>query len=819
MTDHCGKTTDLPLHADEAEGLLRSVLKPLLFASSDDFHHLKTIKSIEPFMRSFVSKASVLFPGGACAGLLASFKAQMDGFDSCDDEARTTRLKNAIEIIDRLMKALPGVLPVVSDDSANKPQNLKASIAALGTPVERVKGVGPKLGEMLRRKGISTVEDLLYFVPARYEDISSLKRIKELVTGESASVSGEILAMGEVRYGRRKVYEIVVGSEGQMLKLKWFHYRESYMKLRFKAGQRLIIYGTVSAYGAQKEIIHPDIETLDDSADAAVTEGIVPVYSQVETIHPKTMRKIMKNCVDAYAGYALGAVSESVIKSYGLMTVYSAFKEAHLPTGEGMAELARKSLAFDELFILETGLAIKRQGVRKEPGIEFRPDGTLEVRLRALFPYKLTGAQERVLAEIKADMTSAHPMNRLVQGDVGSGKTIVSLIAALSAVESGYQAAIMAPTEILAEQHYLTIHSYAESLGIRASLLTASVKTAARKSALALIKNGEVDLIVGTHALIQKDVEFKRLGLAVVDEQHRFGVVQRASLKKKGFGPAPDMLIMTATPIPRTLSMTVFGDLEVSIIDELPPGRKPIYTKVIRESERQKAYEVIRKELKEGHQCYIVYPLVDESEELSLKDATTMKEHLQKDVFADSRLGLLHGRLSGPEKEQVMRDFKERRLDILVATTVLEVGVDVPNASVILIEHAERFGLAQLHQLRGRVGRGERRSICLLLAQWSNSDDTLKRLKVMEATNDGFKIAEEDLLIRGPGDFLGTRQSGLPEFRSASLLTDLSLLKNARHEAMILLAKDPGLNHDGSLFLRHLLNARWADRLELAEIG
>lgn len=819
--ENTGKTTDLPVH--DAEGLLRSALKPLLFASKDAFRHLSAVKSIEPFMSSFVSKASCIFSTGAQAGLLASFKAQMDGFDASGIEARMVRLKNAVEIIERLIKSIDTLAPVEAHDSSVavsvRPDDLATRIEALGTPVELIKGVGPKVGEMLRRKGISTVEDLLYFVPSRYEDRSSMKRIRELVVGESASVVGSVLVMGEARYGRRKVYEIVVGDGGQVLKLKWFNYKASYMKLRFRAGQRLLIYGAVSAYGAQKEIIHPEIETLDDSADTAATEGIVPVYSQIETLHPKTLRKIMKNCVDGFAGFAVGAVSEVVLKRHGLLPVGDAFREAHQPSAAGMAELARKSLAFDELYVLETGLAIKRQSVRKESGIEFKPDGRLESRLRELFPYALTGSQERVLAEIMADMTSSYPMNRLVQGDVGSGKTIVSLIAAIRAIESGYQAAIMAPTEILAEQHYLTIHSYAESLGIRVCLLTASLRPTARKNIIDSIRNGEVDLVVGTHALIQKDVEFKRLGLAVVDEQHRFGVVQRAALKKKGFGPSPDMLIMTATPIPRTLSMTVFGDLDVSMIDELPPGRKPVYTRVIRESERLKAYDAIRKELEDGHQCYIVYPLVDESEELSLKDATNMKEHLQKDVFIDSRLGLLHGRLSGAEKEQVMRDFKERRLDILVATTVLEVGVDVPNASVILIEHAERFGLAQLHQLRGRVGRGERRSTCLLLAQWTNSDDTLKRLKVMESTNDGFKIAEEDLLIRGPGDFLGTRQSGLPEFRSASLLTDLSLLKKARHEASSLLAKDPGLVQAGSIFLRHLLKARWAGRLELAEIG
>jgi ATP-dependent DNA helicase RecG len=426
-------------------------------------------------------------------------------------------------------------------------------------------------------------------------------------------------------------------------------------------------------------------------------------------------------------------------------------------------------------------------------------------------------------------------MNRLIQGDVGSGKTMVSFIAALIAIESGFQAAIMAPTEILVEQHYLTTHAFADALGVKSVLLTSSTPRAERAKTLKAVEKGEVDLVIGTHALIQKDVEFNSLGLAVVDEQHRFGVVQRAALKKKGFnekggrggkgplegveGLSPDLLVMTATPIPRTLSMTVFGDLDVSIIDELPPGRRPVQTRLMRERDRERAYTTIKGELVKGGQAYIVYPLVEESEELSLKDATNMKEHLAKDIFVDYNVALLHGRMKGAEKEQIMRAFKGKDIDILVATTVIEVGVDVPGATVMLVEHAERFGLAQLHQLRGRVGRGTRGGTCLLLAAYTGSEDTWRRLKVMEQTTDGFRIAEEDLKIRGPGDFIGTRQSGLPDFRIQDALGDLTLLKKAREEAFSFLEKDPELASPDAACIKEVLKARWKGRLELAEVG
>ncbi|MBI5491463.1 MAG: ATP-dependent DNA helicase RecG [Deltaproteobacteria bacterium] len=799
------------------DGIIESILKPLRLASKDGFQRLNSVKSIEPFVSRLCDEAVPGLPE-ADASRLKEIKKTLSGFDSLAAAEKKERISKAMGLADSLTRT--------EDEAQAMPlQEVKRRLKLMSTPLQFIKGIGPRLAERLSKKGLSTVEDLLYFLPIRHEDRRKIKTIKELVPGQNGSVSASVMASGEARYGKRKVFEMAVTDGGSILKVKWFNYRISYMKNRYKPGQKLILFGTVSAFGPQKEMIHPDIELLDEGEDLSGPSGsgsIIPIYSQVENLHQKTFRKIISSVVEGYASFAVNGAPRAAFGRNGMLELSHAFKEAHLPSDDaGKVSLAKKSLAFDELFLLELGLALKREQAKKEGGVPMSAGGVLEEKLRKLLPFTLTGAQERTLAEVKADMGEPHPMNRLIQGDVGSGKTIVSLIAALTAVEAGYQAAIMAPTEILAEQHYLTTHRYSDQLGVSSILLTGNMVKSERAKALASIKDGGVDLIVGTHALIQKDVEFKRLGLAVIDEQHRFGVAQRAALKKKGAlkGVSPDILIMTATPIPRTLSMTVFGDLDVSIIDELPPGRKPVSTRILRERDRMQAYDLIRGELKSGSQCYIVYPLVEGSDELPLKDATNMKEHLERDIFREFRVGLLHGRLKADEKEAVMHDFKNRRLDILVSTTVIEVGVDVPNATVMLIEHAERFGLAQLHQLRGRVGRGEKKSVCLLLAAWTNSEDTYKRLKVMEATQDGFKIAEEDLKIRGPGDFLGTRQAGLPDFKTQEALTDLVLLKKAREEALNFLERNPRLQSPQGEGVREVLKARWEGRLELAEIG
>ncbi|HEX9023964.1 MAG TPA: ATP-dependent DNA helicase RecG, partial [Geobacteraceae bacterium] len=455
------------------------------------------------------------------------------------------------------------------------------------------------------------------------------------------------------------------------------------------------------------------------------------------------------------------------------------------------------------------------QGVTLEPGIAFQVTHRYTRELLKLLPFSLTNAQRRVLSEIKADMMAPHPMHRLVQGDVGSGKTMVALMAALVAVENDYQVAIMAPTEILAEQHYLNIHKWCEALGLTVVLLTSGLKGKAKSAALAQVAGGTAQIVVGTHAVIQEKVEFARLGLGIVDEQHRFGVLQRGILKKKGENP--DILVMTATPIPRTLAMTVFGDLALSVIDELPPGRTPIETRLCFDSRREQVYAIIREEVGKGRQAYIIYPLVEETEKSELKAATQMAEHLGRDVFPDLTIGLLHGRMRPEEKEAVMRSFKEKELNVLVATTVIEVGIDVPNATLMVVEHAERFGLSQLHQLRGRVGRGSARSRCILLTPGKMSEEGARRLKVMEETGDGFRIAEVDLEIRGPGDFLGTRQAGIPDFRVANILRDGLILEEARSEAFALLEKDPHLERHAKL--REELAKRWGGRLELAGIA
>lgn len=801
----------------ELSEILESLSRPLRFASKDGFQHLGSLRSVEPLAISLLNEAAALNPAPDVLSGIQGLKNLFTGFDSLDLSSRRERIEQAFELIDSI-RSPRRQRPVIDPLEADRRLKL------LKTQLAYIKGIGPKLAERLGKKGLSTVEDILYFLPIRYEDRSSIKRIRELTPGMSEAAKGEVLAIGEARYGRRRLLEMAVSDGSAILKVKWFHYTQQYKK-RYKNGQKLIVFGPITVFGGQKEMVHPDIEILSDgdSGHGEEQQGIVPVYSQVESFHQKTIRKIVRSVVEEYGQKVVSGVPAGVAERHGLMDLASAMNEAHAPSTPQASAVAKKSLAFDELFLLETGLALRRASIKKESGISFKPAGRLEAGLKKLLPFKLTGAQSRVLDEIRKDMGSPHPMNRLIQGDVGCGKTVVSLISALSAIECGYQAAIMAPTEILAEQHYLLTRRYVDELGVKAALLTGGAAKAERKRMLASVADGEADLVIGTHALIQKDVEFARLGLAVIDEQHRFGVVQRGMLKRKGFGAekgvSPDILIMTATPIPRTLSMTVFGDLDVSIIDELPPGRKPVRTKVLREKDRPAAYESIRRALVAGSQAYIVYPLVEESKELSLRDATNMKEQLQKDIFREWNVGLLHGRMKADEKESVMKAFKDRSIHVLVSTTVIEVGVDVPNATVMLIEHAERFGLAQLHQLRGRVGRGEKESICLLVAGWTNSEDTYKRLKVMEETNDGFSIAEEDLKIRGPGDFLGTRQAGLPDFRTEGALSDLTLLKKAREEAIGYLRKNPDLIGPEGILVKKVLKARWQERLELAEIG
>jgi ATP-dependent DNA helicase RecG len=546
------------------------------------------------------------------------------------------------------------------------------------------------------------------------------------------------------------------------------------------------------------------------------------VYQKPVDLPVAAMRSIIEQVVEGTADQAKPVVPESVRRKLRLAPLDAALRFVHSPPHDvepddlmRFSTSAHKTLIFEELFALQVGMLLRKLARRKEPGVSMPCAKARIEEFLELLPFEPTGAQSRVIDEIAVDMENEAPMNRLVHGDVGSGKTLVGFAAALQAIAAGYQVAVMAPTELLAEQHFRNMASWSEDLGVRIAMLTGGMRGAAAKKVRGQLEIGDLDLVVGTHALVQEGTRFAKLGLAIIDEQHRFGVMQRAALK----GATADTLLLTATPIPRTLSLTLFGDLEVSFLDEMPAGRKPITTTVLRTSARKKLHVRIAEQLKLGFQCYIVYPLVEESEQSDLADATTMAEELQAGAFSGFRVGLLHGRMKADEKDSIMREFKAGEIDVLVATTVIEVGIDVPNATIMVVEHAERFGLAQLHQLRGRVGRGGNESYCCLIADEAQSPDSIERLGVMERTSDGFEVAEQDLKIRGPGEYLGTRQSGIPAFRAANVVRDAALLELARNEAAAWLESDPELAGRDSRELRRVLDKRWGEKLALAEVG
>ncbi len=716
--------------------------------------------------------------------------------------------------------------------SASRNDPLKSN--PLATPLGSLKGVGPRIAEKLAKMGLSDVESVLYSLPLRYEDRRQIRKIAQLHEQGIQVFSGKILAAGESQTARRrkKLYEVVVGDGTGQVSLKWFHYRKPLMQQRFTVGRKAVFIGEPKRFGAVREVHHPDVQFLDQDQSVAELTGAdplsygcyLPVYHLTEGLHQKTARKIWREAVERYAPLAFSPLPDEIRRRQGLLPLAKAFQQAHWPSAEtsfeqleGGTDLARRSLVFDEFFFLELGLALRRRGIGLEKGFAFKVNHQYTAPLAKMLPYRLTEAQRRVLSEIKRDMMAARPMNRLLQGDVGSGKTIVALMSALIAIENHTQVALVAPTEILAEQHYLQFHTWFEKLGLKTVYLSGSTSAKDKKEILHQIAEGEVHMVIGTHAVLQQGVEFKKLGLGIIDEQHRFGVKQRSALRKKGIHP--DLLVMTATPIPRSLALTVYGDLALSIIDELPPGRTPVKTLCLTDRARQKAYKHIRTKIAKGEQVYIVYPLVEETEKSDLLAATEGFERLKQDIFPNLKLGLLHGRLKPDEKEKLMRDFKAGEIQLLVSTTVIEVGIDVPNASIMMIEHAERFGLAQLHQLRGRVGRGAAESHCLLMRSERCSEVGMQRLAVMTESNDGFRIAEADLEIRGPGEVLGTRQSGMPDFRVANLLRDGRILEEARQEAFQLVEDNNFIDNPRYEDLRLELKKRWGGRLELASLG
>ena len=692
----------------------------------------------------------------------------------------------------------------------------------LATPLRFLKGVGPRRAADLEHAGLATLEDLLYRFPIRYEDRSRLQPIASLKPGQSASVAGRILSCG-LRSTRRpgfKIFEAAVDDGSATMRVIWLN--QPFLRDVFTRGQQVVLFGPVEMRGhGGLQLTNPQYEILDDEEGETIHTGrIVPVYEKTGAVTPKMQRRLVYEALQKLPADIPDHLPEDIRARMRLPSRRAALLAAHFPPDDApldalnqFATPAQRRLIFEEAFLFQVGVFARRESVAAErKPIVVRVDDRIRDSARAVLPFKLTGHQKQALKAIVDDMLRPQPMNRLLQGDVGAGKTIVALLAALVAMENGLQVAFMAPTEILAEQHFFNISRLLQASRFRVMVLTGSTPAAVRRTQLAEIESGSVQLVVGTHALVQGTVQFKQLGLVVIDEQHRFGVMQRATLRTKGL--LPDVLVMTATPIPRTLALTLYGDLDVSMIRELPAGRLAIKTAAKPESRREEIYKFVREQMEAGRQAYVIYPLVEESEKVDVKAATEMADHLQQEIFPEFTLGLLHGRMKGDAKDRVMKAFAAGDLHMLVSTTVVEVGVDVANASVMIVEHAERFGLSQLHQLRGRVGRDRHQSYCFLLYQAPLSEEARERLKAMTDTTDGFEIAERDLRLRGPGDFFGTRQAGIPTFRMIDLVRDHEMLMLAQEEAgRWFKAFTPPPDAIEKLL------ANWEQRFKLIEVG
>jgi ATP-dependent DNA helicase RecG len=736
----------------------------------------------------------------------------------------------------------------------------------LSTPVQYVKGIGPRLAEILAAKGLHTVGDLLHYLPFRYEDRLNPRGIAELQAGEMATVIAEVRTSGLFRTRRMPIFQMTAGQGRNRLKCLWFN--GGYLRDRFKPGQMVALYGKVEAdRNGELQIMQPQFEILSAASEDGATDAadqklaaslevgrIVPIYESAGQgrLTARWFRRIIRSALENMPTDMPDPIPPVVRSRMALIPPQKALWQVHWPeAGESFADLqsartpAHLRLIFEELFFVELGLELKRRQMKAQTGIAFQPNQRVREAIKKILPFHPTAAQKRVLKEIASDMEKPYPMRRLLQGDVGSGKTIVAFEAAIIAIENGYQVALMAPTEILAQQHYFSARRILENAGYRIVLLTGSIEPDRKREIRRHIAQGNAHLVIGTHALLEETVEFAKLGLVIVDEQHRFGVMQRLKLMKKtadgtqppddkakgngaksraiestGDVPEPDVLVMTATPIPRTLALTLYGDLDLSVLDELPPGRTPIVTRRVSDERSSEVWDFVRTQVAAGHQAYVVYPVIEENEETELKAALKMYNELSNRIFPDLKVGLLHGRLDNDLKEHVMRLFQSGELNILVATTVIEVGVDVSNATVMVIEHAERFGLSQLHQLRGRIGRGAAKSFCILMTGGKISEEGERRLDAMVRTSDGFQIAELDLELRGPGEFFGTRQAGTPNFLVANLIRDRQILEVAKREAAAVMA---GPNTEVSQeeitrALRHM-RARWQRTYGLLEVG
>jgi ATP-dependent DNA helicase RecG len=692
----------------------------------------------------------------------------------------------------------------------------------LKTSIQYLKSVGPKKRKIFEKLGIKTIEDLLYYFPRRYQDRTNFIPISKIQENQFQAIKGEIFIKGQRQSRRRRwfsIFEAVVCDSTAKIPVVWFN--QPWLKNLFKNGQKVILYGRVERYEGVLQMDSPEFEILEegeDNSDSLNVTKMVPIYSLTEGLTQRYFRKTVKYALDNFMSGIADPLPYDIRKRQNLLNLAKSLLNIHFPENREIQEAAYRRLAFEEFFLYSIPVSLRKLKRKQKKGVSHKVDEGFIKTLKESLSFNLTNAQNRVLNEIKKDMQLDRPMQRLLQGDVGSGKTVVATIAAMIAINSGWQVAFMVPTEILAKQHYENIKAQILKFSqkIHIAMLTSSLATKKKQKIYREASEGKIDLIIGTHALIQEELKFKNLGLVVIDEQHKFGVSQRALLPRKG--PNPDILIMTATPIPRTLSMTIYGDLDISVIDELPPARMPVETRVYPEENLPDVYEFVKERVKEGRQIYIVYPIIEESNYLELKSARQMYEYLRKDIFAGFRLGMVHGRLKRVQQEKVMLEFKRGNLDILVATSVLEVGVDVPNASVLVVEHAERFGLSQLHQLRGRIGRGRYQSYCILIAK-PQSAEAIARINAISKMKDGFQIAEEDLKIRGPGDFFGHRQHGLSELKIANPITQLSILQEAKQEATKIIEADPQLLMRQNLYIRQRLNMRFPEYQKLMFVG
>ena len=694
----------------------------------------------------------------------------------------------------------------------------------INTPIQYLKGVGPRLSDLLRKRQVETVGDLLEWYPRSYQDQRACCSIQSLEEDQHVSIVAHVLRVHSMNLGKshRKMYEVVVTDGTGRIPCKFFRSPYKGYFERFVPHQKVRVTGKVTNYRGVKQFQHPTIEPIGEDED--VLDELLPLYTETEGLPPGRLRKIISVAIDKVIEnpespkkdlpkefqHPFGVpdpLPPWLVSKYQLISRTKALRLIHNPPSDqgpqylNFKSEAQKRIIFDEFFWFELHLAQKKMGMTREVAYPFQPKMELIQKILTSLPFALTGAQKKSLKEVIDDLTLPHPMHRLVQGDVGSGKTLVALLACACAIENSFQASIMVPTEILAEQHYINAKKIFEPLSFRVELLTGHMKASEKKKVYEDLSAGKIHICIGTHALIQEEVQFHQLGLVIIDEQHRFGVEQRLKLRRKGV--SPHFLVMTATPIPRTLAMTVYGDLDISIIDEMPQGRQPIVTRKVFDNKRQKVMDFMVEQIQKGRQAYIVYPLVEESEKIDLKNAVDEFEKL-KEAYPQVVFGLLHGKMKSAEKESIMNSFREGQIQALVSTTVIEVGVDVPNANMMIIEHAERFGLSQLHQLRGRVGRGSFKSYCVLILGYAVSDESRLRAEIMEKTSDGFKVSEADLEIRGPGQFIGTKQSGLPGFKMANLVRDIQLLKLAREAAFELIQRDPQLEKKENEILKQI---------------